>query len=182
MMSKLETGDYIVNSEIIIERKSAEDFIQSLVSGRLFRQCARMVKSEFRTIFLLEGNPFKTNHQVTRRAIKGALLSVVVSWQIPVIYSVDQVNSAELIVMLAEQLLKTGKWVKYPGGRSQNLKNHRIRFLQGLPNTGPKRAFNLYEYFGSIQTVINADEKAWQQVEGIGKKTAEILRNFIKGE
>lgn len=39
-LSRLDTGDYILHNELVIERKSAVDFIQSLLSGRLFSQCS----------------------------------------------------------------------------------------------------------------------------------------------
>ncbi len=86
-LSRLETGDYIINNQIIIERKSAADFIQSLLSGRLFSQCSRLVRMGMQPLILLEGNLFETDHQIDRKALKGALLSVSASWRIPVIHS-----------------------------------------------------------------------------------------------
>ncbi|MEM1868772.1 MAG: ERCC4 domain-containing protein, partial [Acidilobaceae archaeon] len=37
----LEIGDYIIPGDIIIERKTAEDYINSLYDGRLFDQISR---------------------------------------------------------------------------------------------------------------------------------------------
>ena len=73
---QLKVGDYVINDEIIVERKSAEDFIQSLVSGRLFIQCAKLSRMCLRPLLLLEGNPYQTAHKIDRLAIKGALLSI----------------------------------------------------------------------------------------------------------
>jgi DNA excision repair protein ERCC-4 len=180
-LRQLVTGDYIINDEMVVERKSADDFIQSLVSIRLFTQCARLVKTGLRPFLLLEGNPFQTNHQVDQQAIKGALLSVIASWQIPVIYSKDKEDSADQLLMLAKQEIQHGHWVRLNGYKPKKLKNHRLRFLQGLPNTGPVMAFRLYEHFGSIEAVMNADIKELLKVEGIGKKSAEKIRVFVSG-
>jgi ERCC4-type nuclease len=46
-------GDYRIEESVLIERKTASDFAQSPVTGRLFEQAARMAKSELaRPIFL----------------------------------------------------------------------------------------------------------------------------------
>lgn len=100
-LSRLDTGDYILNNELVIERKSAVDFIQSLVSGRLFNQCSRMVRLGMQPLILLEGNLYETDHRIDPKALKGALLAVSASWRIPVIHSKDKVDTAELLYMLS---------------------------------------------------------------------------------
>ena len=83
-MAQLAAGDYLVNEEIIIERKTKEDFVQSLLDGRLFAQCARLRKTGLVPLLIVEGNPYKTTHHIAPTAIKGALLSINLSWQIPI--------------------------------------------------------------------------------------------------
>ena len=39
---KLDVGDYVVSDRTAIERKSAGDFIRSIIDGRLFDQCRRL--------------------------------------------------------------------------------------------------------------------------------------------
>lgn len=36
LFSLLTTGDYVINDEIIVERKTAKDFIQSILTNRIF--------------------------------------------------------------------------------------------------------------------------------------------------
>lgn len=176
---QLKIADYVINNELAIERKSAEDFIQSLISGRLFNQCARLAKTAFKPFMLLEGNPFQTHHQIDKQAIKGALLSVIASWHIPVIYSKNQEDSANQLLLLAKQATQQSHWVKLHGNKPKKLRNSRLRFLQGLPDIGPVMASRLLEHFGSIEAAIKANEKKLQKVEGIGKKTAGKIRNFL---
>ena len=180
-LSRLDTGDYILNNELVIERKSAVDFIQSLVSGRLFSQCSRMVRSGMQPLILLEGNPYETDHQIDPKALKGALLSVSASWRIPVIYSEDKVDTAELLYMLQQQGTPKGPWIRANGIKSKRIDTQRLRMLQGLPNTGPERASRLLTHFGNIEAIVTASYKNLQKVEGIGKKTAERIRHFISG-
>lgn len=178
-LTTLKLGDYRMNEQLIIERKSAEDFIQSMVSNRLFAQCANLVKSGFPSFLLLEGNPYKTRHQINRMAIKGALLSVMTSWHIPVIYSADKEDTVAQLLIIGRQMLPESSLVRLSGYKPKRLKNHRLKFLQGLPNVGPKLAHRLFAHFGSIEAVVQADIKQLRQVEGIGSKGAARIREFL---
>ena len=51
--------------------------------------------------------------------------------------------------------------------------------VESLPNIGPVNAKNLLQHFGSVSNVLNASESELQQVEGIGKKTAENIRKVV---
>lgn len=46
-LAQLKTGDYILNDKVVVERKSRDDFILSIIQGRLFSQCARIRKTKF---------------------------------------------------------------------------------------------------------------------------------------
>jgi len=179
---QLKVGDYVINDEIVVERKSAEDFIQSLVSGRLFIQCANLSRSCLRPLLLFEGNPFQTAHKIDKQAIKGALLSIVIAWQVPVIYSKNIEDSAAMLLMLTKQTLQQSYLVRFSNYKPKRIKNHRLKFLQGLPKTGTVTASRLLDHFGSIENVINADVKALQEVNGIGKVVAEKIREFLSGK
>ena len=52
---RLVVGDYRIEESALIERKAASDFAQSLVTGRLFEQAARMERSDLRPAYILEG-------------------------------------------------------------------------------------------------------------------------------
>ncbi len=176
---QLKTGDYIINDEIIVERKSREDFVLSIIQGRLFSQCSKMKKSDKHLILLIEGNPYHTKHDIDRQAIKGALLSVSLCWQIPIIYSANVNDSAQTMIMAANQLLKE-KYSYFRNARSpKNTKRKAIYFLQGLPSVGPLLAKALLEKFKSIENVILADEEELLEVEGLGKKKVKLIREFL---
>src|SRR6516225_10415265 len=52
----LAVGDYNIDGAVLVERKSAKDFAQSLTDGRLFRQAKQMSNSPLRTAYILEGS------------------------------------------------------------------------------------------------------------------------------
>lgn len=179
-ITSLPAGDFIVNNQINFERKSAEDLVQSIINNRLFEQCARLKRMAARPVLLIEGDPYKTNHNISEQAVKGALLSVMVSWQIPVMFSKNTEESAELLMMAGRQSIKENPFIPLINGyKPKKIKSRRLRFLQGLPSVGPKLAGRLYERFGNIQSVVNAPEKELVEIEGIGAKVAHGIKEFI---
>jgi Fanconi anemia group M protein len=180
--SSLRVGDYVINNQIIVERKTAEDLIQSIISNRLFKQCSGLKKESRRTLILIEGNPYKTAHKMEERAIRGAIISILTAWQIPVIYSQSADKSVELMMMLGTQSLKDNVHIRQHNVyKSKKIKNQKLGFLQGIPSTGPALAGRLMEYFGTIKSLVNASPDELRKIKGIGKKNAKRINNFFSG-
>ena len=51
----LTVGDYCIDGAVLIERKTAADFAQSLIDGRLFGQAKLMASSSLRPAYIIEG-------------------------------------------------------------------------------------------------------------------------------
>jgi ERCC4-type nuclease len=41
-MGRLAAGDYLIDDEVLVGRKTVGDFVASLIDGRLFPQAARL--------------------------------------------------------------------------------------------------------------------------------------------
>jgi DNA excision repair protein ERCC-4 len=177
--ARLNAGDYLLNNTILIERKTADDFIQSLMSGRLFAQCRKLLLSNHRPLLLIEGNLFGTAHKIDENALKGAVLSIASAWNIPLIYANNAEESANLLHLLYNQGKAFTAIPRQTYHKPRRHKEKRIQFLQGLPNTGPVRAERLLTHFGSVEKTITADVKSLMAVEGIGKKAADKIREFL---
>ncbi len=178
-LAQLKTGDYIINNDVVIERKSKEDFILSIIQGRLFAQCARMKKVPHHLVLLIEGNPYNTNHQMDKQAIRGALLSVTISWQIPIIYSSSTDDSANMLLMIGNQLLKESCSIHRNGYKPKTPGKRAAYFLQGLPMVGPKLANAILERFDCLESAILATESELLEVEGLGKSKAKKIKEFL---
>ncbi len=175
----LKAGDYLVNNEVLIERKTANDFALSVLSGRLFRQCSKLRSSGKVCLIIIEGNLFETSHDISNEALKGALLSVMARWQIPVFTVKDKEETAHAILRVGMQNMKTESHftMRLKGGRKDHGKH--VYFLRSIPSVGPQLAKRLLQSFGSIVEIINATEKELASVEGIGKQKAEKLYTFF---
>lgn len=179
-LENMKAGDYFLNNNLLIERKSKEDFVQSLMQNRLFEQCLKLVKNSKHRLFIVEGNPYKTNHEIKPEAIKGALLSISVSWQIPMFFTKNAKDTSKLILLAGNQMLKTEIYVKRKGHKPKREKNLQLFFLQGLPLVGPGLALRLSEHFGNIEKIMKSPEKELQKISGIGKEKAKKIHSFIR--
>ena len=178
---KLFIGDYLINKHIAVERKTTRDFVISIIDGRLFSQASRLKRYAEVQLMVIEGTDlFYTGYEIDPQAIKGAIVSLSVSWQIPLIFSKSPDGTAEILVMAGIQDVKyRDEILKRAGRRPRRLLTRKLFLLQGLPGIGPKIAKRMLEHFGSVEKVITASEHEISCVEGIGRKKASLIREVV---
>jgi DNA excision repair protein ERCC-4 len=182
-IGRLVAGDYRVEESVLIERKTASDFAQSLVTGRLFEQAARMAKSEFRPAYILEGHPGDwTALGVRREALQGALITLMVIFDIPVLRAADASETARLILYAGQQLarLRDPNHAPYRQIKAKRKRFRQLRLLQTLPGVGTERARRLLDHFGSIRACFEARTDELQKIDGIGPRTAQAILDTIQ--
>jgi DNA excision repair protein ERCC-4 len=177
---KVSYGDYVINDAITMERKTARDFLVSIIDGRLFNQISNLKRHCLHPVLLIEGNPFKTGLDFDDTAIRGALISIQAIWYVPIIYSRGKEETKDTILMIGRQEEAWTDVVPLRGGyRPRRLKSRQLYILQGLPKVGPTVAKRLLEYFGSVSNVINAPEEELMRVDGIGRVSAKTIREVL---
>jgi len=104
---RLLVGDYCVDGAVVFERKTASDFADSLVDGRLFLQASRLAASALRTAYILEGTALEWSALgPSREALQGAFITLMLIFDIPVLRSTDPADSARLIIFAGHQLMR----------------------------------------------------------------------------
>ncbi|UCE75020.1 MAG: hypothetical protein JSV56_04770 [Methanomassiliicoccales archaeon] len=182
-IKKVSYGDYIINDSITIERKTARDFLISIIDGRLFDQLSKLKRYCINPILLIEGNPFKTDLSFDDMAIRGALISAQAIWYIPVIYSRTKEDTKDIIVMIGKQEEACMDVVPLRGGyRPKRLKSKQLFILQGLPKVGSTMAKRLLKHFKSVSNVMNATVEDLMKIEGVGKVSATKIREVIDAQ
>ena len=175
---RLGLGDYYVNENLLIERKTFGDLASSIKDGRLFQQASRLASSPTRSAVILEGTADDLiRSRMRREAIQGALITLTIILGIPVLRSKDPIESARLMLFAARQM-STIPHRSFPrkGKRPQGKRKLQLHILQGLPGVGPGRAARLIESFGSVEAVMTATAAHLAEVQGIGMKTAQAIR------
>lgn len=180
VVRRLSCFDYIINGEIGVERKTARDFLVSIVDGRLFRQAKVMKTCLPRPVFLIEGNPFKVEMVFNPESIRGAILSLQVIWYIPVLFSKSMADTCRIFRLLGDQAeVHTTMLTLRHGYRPKKLITRQLHILQGLPNVGPHLAKRMLAHFGTVRRAMQADIESLAKIEGIGKKKAESICNVL---
>jgi len=180
-VKKLPACDYIIGNEIGIERKTAKDFIISIIDGRLFTQAASMKRAIPRPVFILEGNPFTANRNIDRAAIQGAMVSIQVIWHIPIVHSKSLKHTCQLMGWMGQQFVKLSDGISPRSGhRPKRQLSKQLYVLQGLPNVGPTLSKKLLGHFKSVRNVMTANEKKLLQVDGIGPKKVKAIQKVLE--
>lgn len=178
----LPAGDYVMGNDIVVERKTATDFVQSLVAGRLFAQCVALCRSGYRPFLMVEGDVHHSGHDISTNAIIGALISVMTAWQVSVLYVPDAEASAQAINILARQMQPQYAPLRKIGLKPKRLQGKKLAMLQTMPHVGPKTAQTLLQKLGNLKNVLNADIQQLMSVEGVGRKTATGIVEFLNGD
>ncbi|MDV3103372.1 DEAD/DEAH box helicase [Thermococcus waiotapuensis] len=176
----LDVADYVVSEEVGIERKSANDFIQSIIDGRLFDQVERLKKAYEKPVIIIEGELYGIRN-VHPNAIRGAITAVTLDWGVPILFSSDKEETAHFIYLMAKREQEERK--KEVRLRSEKkaltLAERQRLIVEGLPNVSATLAKRLLKHFGNVERVFTATEEELREVEGIGEKKAREIRKVI---
>jgi ERCC4-type nuclease len=177
VVKRLRTGDYLIEGKAMLERKRIPDFLESLQQGRLFAQTGRLAASPVRPFLILEGQSREWRGAgVNRDGIQGALVSLAITFGIPVLRAQDEAESAKRILITARQIQATSRAViRRPSRRVRGKRARQIHILTGIPKVGAARAQRLLERFGTPEAVMTASPEALAEVKGIGKQTAQHI-------
>ena len=173
----LENGDYILSDRVIVERKTAEDFESSIIDKRLFKQLKDLKKYE-RPILIIEGDNY---FRLSEKIVNGAVISIMLDFNIPVMFSKDAEETANILVKMAErEQLKNKRTMAIRTGKKPMSLKERQRFIvESFPDVGALTAENLLMKFGTIESIVNASEDELMEVEGVGKITAKKIKAVL---
>ncbi|MDD4128631.1 MAG: DEAD/DEAH box helicase [Candidatus ainarchaeum sp.] len=180
----LDIGDYVLSKDVCVERKTIEDFLNSMIDGRLFTQINNLRQNYAKPLIILEGNTTElfTLRNIHKNSIFGALTSIALDYQVPLLNSKDSNETAQILYVIAKREQKTNnKEVRIRVGRKGLTLSEQQRFIiEGFPLVGPNLAKALLEKFGSIKNIVNASEKELQELENLGKKKANLIQKVLR--
>ncbi|MHB8118299.1 MAG: DEAD/DEAH box helicase [Methanothrix sp.] len=183
-VKNLEVGDYVVSDRVAIERKTAHDFVASIIDPQrnLFRQIADLARTYERPVLILEGRDLYTT-QMNAGSIRGAMISVAVDYGVPIIPTEDKNETAAVIALLAHREMREGREPKVHGHKTaRTLKEQQEYLISAISSVGPTVAKNLLKHFGSVEKIMTASPEQLQEVEKVGPKIAERIRELVGGD
>jgi Fanconi anemia group M protein len=180
---QLEVADYIASDRVAVERKTVQDFLQSIIDQRVFVQTERLICSYERPVLIVEGSPdmlFFTR-DIHPNAVRGALASIAVDFRVPIIWTGNPRQTAEMIYWLAyrEQIgEKRGVQIRC-NKKSFGIKERQEFLIAGLPNVSDKLSRRLLKHFKRPKKIFDADVEELMEVEKIGEKKAKKIWDVI---
>ena len=102
---QLEIGDYILSKDVCVERKTIEDFVNSMIDGRLFTQLVNLRESYPKPLILVEGNfeEIFNLRNIHKNSIIGALTSIALDYQTPIINTKTQTKPPSIYTLLQKE-------------------------------------------------------------------------------
>lgn len=197
---QLSVGDFVCSGAVVLERKRGMDLVGSIQDNRLFDQMSRLkdayetpvlVLEDFPSIFDLTG--------MSRSSIYGALAYVGYKMHVPVIPTRDERDTALLVKRIAirEQVEDRVPVIARVAPRNMSVEDRRGFILEGLANTGPRRAEQLLEAFETPAGVFRAIKASrvvytrtgnpkgitgpLKEIRGIGVKWLQANQDLIWG-
>jgi|Deesub1362B_J571_1020462.scaffolds.fasta_scaffold00429_16 Fanconi anemia group M protein len=178
----LNVGDYQLSSRVCVERKTVEDFLASLIDTErnLFRQIEELSKNYERPVLIIEGGNLFGVRNIHPHAIMGALASISVDFRVPILFTKDSRESAELIFLIAKREMEEGiRNIKFHTKKTSKNDREMLEYIvSSFPGVGVSTAKALLNHFGSIKNIVNADKKELLRVKGVGEVTAETIKKY----
>lgn len=180
-VGELDTGDYILSANMVVERKTASDFVASILDGRLFNQTGRMRLNFSKPIFLITGDVYATRSAITREALDGALSFLVAIEGCSILYIKNDAAAAGLLYRLAKHEQQgLGYDVAFRRGKVPAGRGEALFAIEGLPGVGPTTSIKILNHFRSVHAFVNATQEELKAIPGLGPKKAERIFESIR--
>ncbi|OGM01813.1 hypothetical protein A3K72_03355 [Candidatus Woesearchaeota archaeon RBG_13_36_6] len=180
-LEKLETADYLASEDVGVELKTVPDFVNSLIDGRLLSQLKELKKNFEKPVVIVEGTQdIYSIRNVHPNAIRGLLTTIVVDYNIPILFSRNPKETASFLNIIAkhEQLEERKDVFLHGDKKPLTLKELQEYIISALPGVGATLAKPLLRKFKTVKDVINASEEELKDVELIGDKKAKRIKEL----
>jgi len=92
---------------------------------------------------------------------------------------VIKVNRSSQVHLLLQEIRDETHRFSLSKHRKKELKSSHISFLDSIEGIGKKRKTSLLRYFGSVYQISRASSQDLKKVQGIGKKTADLIYSSL---
>ncbi|MEM4201300.1 MAG: helicase-related protein [Nitrososphaerales archaeon] len=180
-IEQLDIGDFVLSEDIVVERKTVEDYIRSLMDNRLFSQLVAMKNKYPKPLLIVQGSRKKVA-SIGLPAFYSSLASALTDFYIPIYTSEDDEETAVIIYYIAKREQEEGrKAVRVREGRKPLTTPEIQKYVvAGVPGIDAILADRLLKHFKNVKGVFSASLDELKTVEGIGDKTASKIREVAE--
>jgi len=183
---QLDVADYICSERVGVERKTVDDFINSIFDQRIFRQARELTEAFESPVIIIEGNPdlLFTSRNVHSNTIRGALSSIAIDFKIPIIWTRNPEETANQLFWMAKREQvgeRNGPSIRCMK-RKSSVPDMQEFLVAGLPHIDKKMSGRLLKKFRTPKKVFSATEEHLMKVEGIGKEKAKRIFDLLNSD
>ena len=178
----LRVGDYLCSERVCIERKNANDFVSSIIDGRLMEQAKDLKLNFQKPIILIEGNYYREN--MNENAVKAVIASLLVDFDIPILMTRDEEETARTIFWIAtREQIEEKREIGIKGRKKpKEIRELQEFILSSLPGVSTVLSKRLLKKFKTIKNLTLANEDEISKVKGIGKNLAKKIYKILNEE
>lgn len=182
----LDVGDYVLSDRVGVERKSMEDFLDTLTGDRdMFEQLGDLANNYSRPVLILEGSLddlFSRN--IHPEAIYGALDTLAVSYGVHIIPSRSAKETAAHLARIArrEQVEESRESIIHDEKTHRTVPEQQEYVVSSVADVGLVTARALLNHLGTPRAVFSASESELRGAEGVGPKTARKIVDVVTEE
>ena len=182
-LETLAVGDYVLSDRVVVERKTVEDFLETLTGGdrSMFEQVGDAARNYTRPVVVIEGEGLYDRRNIHPKAIHGAVASLAVDFGASVMQTTGEDETADLLSVLAtREQEEDDRSVSVHGEKqSRTLAEQQEYVVASIAEVGPVTARSLLEELGGVEAVMTADCEQLMTAEGVGEVTAERIREVV---
>jgi Fanconi anemia group M protein len=182
-LETLAVGDYVLSDRVVVERKTVEDFLETLTGGdrSMFEQVGDAARNYGRPVVVIEGEGLYDRRNIHPKAIHGAVASLAVDFGASVMQTTGEDETADLLSVLAtREQEQDDRAVSVHGEKqSRTLAEQQEYVVASIAEVGPVTARALLEELGSVEAVMTADREQLMATTGVGEVTAERIREVV---
>lgn len=179
VLKSLSIGDYQLSDNVIVEVKSVEDFVASLLDGRLWNQLSNM--TNIKSLLIIQGlNDIYSVRRIHPKAILGAMASITIDYGISIIQTRNPKETAQLLALIASREQFFGDRVKrLHVAKPKTLKEFQEYLISSLPGIGLRISRQLLKEFGKPVNIMTADISLLSKIKGLGIKKAQFIKQIL---
>ncbi len=180
-LKRLPHGDYAIGDRILIERKTARDFVDTLINRDLLGQIKTMAESVPRPVLIIEGGDLYSQRDIHPNAIKGVLAALAIDMGVSLLFTRDEQDTAQMLFIIAKREdSERGERKIHSHKSHHSVRENLEHIISAFPEIGMKNARLLLSHFGSVQAIVNAEFRELTSIKGIGQKTAQKIYDLCR--
>ena len=195
-VKRLDVADYVMGSEIAVERKELCDLLGSVYDGRYWTQIRTLKDTYPFPIVLVEGDPLNTYRNIKKdRKVYKSLLNdsdvkmirtlengTLLGWRIPFIQTLDMYDSADRIVELYNRFSGKEKGEKPRAAVRKAVKPEEVRnlMLQNIEGIGGVLSERILERYSFSDLISLQDSSVLcKSIDGLRDTVAKRILDVL---